>query len=107
MMFMTLCMRLTCTCVATLEFIQQEECPVELLGLFEGRKIIEWHRIKDFQLVSLKLLVAELLLACPGYDKQYDASFRDEEEAQLPDVSRREGKMLCADIYVPGEITEM
>ena len=46
---------------ATLEFIQQEECPVELLGLFEGRKIIEWHRIKDFQLVSLKLLVAELL----------------------------------------------
>ena len=91
---------------ATLEFIQQEECPVELLGLFEGRKIIEWHRIKDFQLVSLKLLVAELLLACPGYDKQYDASFRNEEEAQLPDVSRREGKMLYADIYVPGEITE-
>ena len=27
--------------------------------------MIEWHRIKDFQLVSLKLLAEQLLLGCP------------------------------------------
>merc|ERR1739847_210982 len=58
------------------------ECPLELQGIFKDHKIIEWHRIKDFQVVSLKLLASELLLACPGYDTLY------------------------SDIHVPGEITE-
>ena len=31
---------------ATLETIKEDECPMELQGIFNGRKIIEWHRIK-------------------------------------------------------------
>ena len=31
---------------ATLEFIKGKECPAELLGIFDGRNVIEWHRIK-------------------------------------------------------------
>jgi len=52
--------------------------------------VIEWHRIKDFQLVSLKLLAGEMLLACPGYAEEYAARDRS----------------LVQDIYVPGEIIE-
>ena len=33
----------------------------------EERPVIEWHRIKDFQRVSLKLLAEQLLLGCPAY----------------------------------------
>ena len=48
---------------AKLDFIRDEECPDELRGsVFDGRSVIEWHRIKDFQLVSLKLLAQQLLL---------------------------------------------
>ena len=31
---------------ATLESIEEDECPVELKGIFKDRKVIEWHRIK-------------------------------------------------------------
>ena len=31
---------------ATLESIKEDECPVELQGIFKGRKVIEWHRMK-------------------------------------------------------------
>ena len=31
---------------ATLQAIKEEECPVELKGIFTDRKVIEWHRIK-------------------------------------------------------------
>jgi len=84
----------------TLKFIKEEECPVELKAIFEGRKIIEWHRIKDFQLVSLKLLAAELLFSCPGYEELYCASCPDN------DSELSENKTLYENIYVPGEITE-
>lgn len=87
---------------ATLKYIQEEECPVELKVMFEGRKVIEWHRIKDFQLVSLKLLAAELLFSCPGYEKLYCASCRADNDSALS----LENKTLYEDIYVPGEITE-
>merc|ERR1711951_177925 len=30
------------------------------------REVIPWHRIKDFQQVSLKLLAEQLLLSCPN-----------------------------------------
>jgi len=75
---------------APLDTIRDEECPAELRGIFTGRNVIEWHRIKDFQLVSLKLLAAEMLLACPGYTEEYTARDRS----------------LVQDIYVPGEIIE-
>ena len=67
---------------ATLDFIRNEECPEELRDpIFRNRRIIGWHRARDFQLVSLKLLAEQLLLGCPVY--------RDE-----PSLS----------LYVPGEI---
>ena len=53
---------------AKLAVIRDEECPDDLRpSIFHERSIIEWHRIKDFQLVSLKLLAEQLLLGCPTY----------------------------------------
>ena len=54
---------------APLATIVKEECPKEIRRyLFEaGRPVNQWHRIKDFQVVSLKLLAQDLLAACPGY----------------------------------------
>jgi len=86
---------------AALKFIQEEECPAELQGLFAGRKVIDWHRIKDFQLVSLKLLATDLLFACPGYEMLYCRRVSNDEELSL-----KGEKTLLADIHVPGEITE-
>ena len=67
---------------ASLEAIM-DECPPELRGpIFDERNVIVWHRIKDFQLVSLKLVAEQLLLGCP--------SFFDNDSLQL---------------HVPGELT--
>ena len=44
---------------APLEVIKQDECPGELQGIFEDRKVIEWHRIK--------VLVAQR--SCPQYSR--------------------------------------
>ena len=53
---------------AKLDVIIRDECADHLrepiFGV--GREVIEWHRIKDFQLVSLKLLAAQLLVGCPS-----------------------------------------
>ena len=66
-----------------LETIKADECPDDLRGpVFDGRAVIEWHRIKDFQLVSLKLLAEQLLLGCP----------------QPADAPQRIG------LFVPGEL---
>ena len=59
------------------------------------------HDLQDFQLVSLKLLASELLLACPGYNTQYKASYYED-----PGADRKQEKTLFSDIHVPGEITE-
>ena len=74
---------------ATLDFIKENECPERLLKpIFtcpDGvtpRKVITWHRIKDFQLVSLKLLTEQMLLGCATY-------------ANLPELP----------LYLPGEIS--
>ena len=51
---------------ADLETIRGQ-CPKELLSpIFDGRSIIQWHRIKAFQQVSLKLLTEQLLRGLPG-----------------------------------------
>ena len=100
---------------APLQTIREEECPAEMRGgIFDGRSVIEWHRIKDFQLVSLKLLAAEILFACPGYKKQYDG-VKEHPEGEQPAAAGVSGKRklykqefcksLMQDIYVPGEIT--
>ena len=92
----------------SVEFIKNEECDTELRGIFEGRDIIVWHRIKvraprltccasalhacthapscvlrqAFQDMSLQLLSEQLLLSCPTYATA----------KSLP-------------LYVPGEVT--
>jgi hypothetical protein len=67
---------------ATLEAVQQE-CPVELRGdIFDNQEVITWRRIKDFQMVSLKMLGEATLLGSPAYCN----------EASLP-------------LYLPGAIT--
>ena len=90
----------------SVEFIKTEECDTELRGIFEGRDIIVWHRIKvrapcltysalhacthapscvlrqAFQDMSLQLLSEQLLLSCPSYATA----------KSLP-------------LYVPGEVT--
>ena len=48
---------------APLATIRDEECPSDMRGsIFDGRPVIQWHRIHEFQLVSLKLLAEQLLL---------------------------------------------
>ena len=70
---------------AALAFIRDEECPAELRGpIFDTRRVIEWHRIRDFQLRSLTLLAEQLLLGCPSYRSQ----------AELP-------------LFVPGELSQL
>ena len=49
-----------------LDTIKYEECPDSLLGpVFDGRDVIPWYRINDFQLIGLKMLAEQLLLGCP------------------------------------------
>jgi len=46
------------------------ECPSELSAyVFDGREIIRWHRIAEYQHVSLKMIAQHMLLACPGLSK--------------------------------------
>ena len=77
--------------------IKRDECPDELLDdIFDGREVIEWHRIKDFQLISLKLLAEQLLLGCP----EYAAEMMAESSAN----GSTKSLVAEANLYCPGEI---
>ena len=68
---------------APLEVIKNDECPDEMRGaVFDDRGVVLWHRLQDFQFVSLKQLAEQLLLSCPAYLH----------EAALP-------------LFIPGELT--
>jgi len=60
---------------ASLEGIEAE-CPIEMRGdMFSPhRPVITFHRIKDFQMVSLRLLAEDLLLGCPNFGVQLVSS---------------------------------
>jgi len=60
---------------ASLEAIEAE-CPIEMRGdMFSPhRPVITFHRIKDFQMVSLRLLAEDLLLGCPNFGVQLVSS---------------------------------
>uniref|UniRef100_A0A7S0L0T4 TIR domain-containing protein n=1 Tax=Coccolithus braarudii TaxID=221442 RepID=A0A7S0L0T4_9EUKA len=61
----------------------QEDCPSsQRAAIFYGHKPIVWHRIADYQLISLKMISSEMLLGMPSF----------------------EGKDTT-ELYVPGEIT--
>jgi hypothetical protein len=97
---------------ATLEFIKEQECPPELLSILDA-PVIEYHRIKDFQVVSLKQIAVDLLLACPGYKEQYSTVKRQATGLSLSPMLhlrkkasfRKKPLTLLEDMYVPGEIT--
>ena len=49
---------------APLESIKNDECPVEMRGpIFDGREVVRFYRIHDFQLVGLKQVAEQLLVA--------------------------------------------
>ena len=78
---------------ASLESIKMHECPSDLrVPMFEGREVIEWHRVKDFQLVSLKLLAEELLRGCPAADTETAESERTSSVGGLG-------------LFIPGEVS--
>ena len=85
---------------AALETIKADECPAEMLGpVFQNREVIEWHRIKDFQIISLKLLAHQLLLGCPS-----DKGTRNK---HLGTVSDRQRHIDSRDIFLPGEVSRV
>ena len=84
---------------APLETLKEDECPEDHEGvlmrgpIFDGREVIEWHRIKDFQIISLKLLAYQLLLGCPSdkntWDKHLGTEISTDRQIFLPgEVSR-------------------
>ena len=97
---------------ATLDVIRDEECSDELRGaVFEGRGVIRWCRIKDFQMVSLKLLAEQLLLGSPE-------SFRDDTSSRHSGRGRDKSLNKAAvagegpvgggvGVYVPGELSNV
>ena len=54
---------------APLKSIVEDECPVEMRGhvFTSDRPVIVFHRIKDFQVVTMKLLAQEVLRECPNF----------------------------------------
>ena len=78
----------------TLETIRDSQCPDDLRGpIFDGRDVIRWHRIQDFQRVSLKLLAEQLLLGCPSMEG-------------LTSMDRHScaGEAGRISLYIPGEL---
>ena len=45
--------------------IRDTECPSEMQSILREHEVVPWHRIQEFQRVSLKLLAEQLLLGCP------------------------------------------
>ena len=69
---------------ASLDFIIEEECPTEMRsGIFDLHPIISFHRIKDFQVVSLKLLAEDLLLGCPNFKAETTGRLKTTEMRRL------------------------
>ena len=81
---------------APLKTIIEEECPVEMRDhIFTNAKmpVITFHRIKDFQLVTMKLLAQETLAECPNFKGKH--------------VSTSSADLLAGpnvDLKLPGEV---
>jgi len=54
---------------APLRYLREHECPPDLVEVIFGddAKIIQWHRVIEFQLLSLKKIAEAALLASPAY----------------------------------------
>ena len=60
---------------ATLKTIIEEECLEEVRGyVFDDRPVITFHRIRDFQVVTMKLLAQQVLRECPNFKSVHASS---------------------------------
>ena len=62
---------------APLKTIIEDECPVEMRDhIFTNAKseVITFHRIKDFQVVTMKLLAQHVLRECPNFKSVHASS---------------------------------
>jgi hypothetical protein len=84
--------------------IRDEECPSEVRGIFDERDVIPWHRIYDFQLVSLKLLAEQLLLGCPGQVSQQSTDLFIPGELPLQKMALRRRIVVYASPHNPGAL---
>ena len=91
-----------------LETIREDECPDELrlaiFGAKDGkgmRSVIPWHRIQDFQWVSLKLLAEQLLLSCPREGNLGSFSHRHSRSFDIEKLSEARNHI---DLFIPGEL---
>ena len=86
----------------TLEQIQSE-CPDELRGpIFDGRSIIQWQRLHDFQMVSLLLLSEQLLRSCPRPDQQARIQLYVPGELPRQKLAFRQRTIVYASPHNPG-----
>tara|TARA_B100000795_G_scaffold140032_1_gene104819 strand:+ start:2867 stop:3577 length:711 start_codon:yes stop_codon:yes gene_type:complete len=85
--------------------IRDEECPTEVLGIFCERDVIPWHRIQEFQLVSLKLLAEQLLLGCPREVSQNSIALFIPGELSLRKMALRGRIVVYASPYNPGALS--
>ena len=89
-----------------------EQCPEQYRDwLFEehSRRIVPWHRIKDFQLVTLKLIAASMLHAMPDATRDHLALDRNSTMDSDPKEARSSSSkepLTIDDISIPGEISK-
>jgi hypothetical protein len=110
---------------ASIDYIKEEECPDDLQIIFHKRAIITWHRIKEFQQISLKLLAEQMVIGCmAGQSRKYvDAPPESKThifarklartlsfKSPIKRTSRTKSVTSQSDtekveVYIPGEIT--
>jgi hypothetical protein len=84
--------------------MRDEECPSDVRGIFDERDVIPWHRLYDFQLVSLKLLAEQLLLGCPGQVNQQSTDLFIPGELPLQKMALRRRIVVYASPHNPGAL---
>ena len=81
----------------SLKSISNDECPTEYYDhILTGRPVITYHRIKDFQVVSIKLLAQDVLLNSPAFARK---------DSWLQRESEKEANILEVQLALPGELT--
>ena len=84
--------------------IRDEECPMEVQSIFREREVIPWHRIQEFQLVSLKLLAEQLLLGCPQEARQNSIDLFIPGELPLQRMALQRHVVVYASPHNPGAL---
>ena len=82
------------------------ECPEELqVAVFDARwKLVVWHRIHEFQLLSLKMIAEAMLLKSPEYSLLAELSVYIPGELKLESLSLKNPVVLHASSANPGAL---